>query len=90
MGMFALCLLPYTLNEIATFGDSPVNFAYSGSCTMYIDGFIQLCCLADQGSPSVMQHLVSVESSSLLLHSTRGSQVIFEQTVGSICIEVQI
>ena len=27
------------------------------------------CCLTDQGSPSVMQHIVSVESSSLLLHS---------------------
>ena len=25
--------------------------------------------LTDQGSPSVMQHIVSVESSSLLLHS---------------------
>ena len=30
---------------------------------------IQWCCLTDQGSPSVMQHIVSVESSSLLLHS---------------------
>ena len=29
----------------------------------------QWCCLTDQGSPSVMQHIVSVESSSLLLHS---------------------
>ena len=29
----------------------------------------QLCCLTDQGSPSVMQNIVSVESSSLLLHS---------------------
>ena len=29
----------------------------------------QLCCLTDQGSPSVMQHIVSVESLSLLLHS---------------------
>ena len=29
----------------------------------------QLYCLTDQGSPSVMQHIVSVESSSLLLHS---------------------
>ena len=27
------------------------------------------CCLTDQGPPSVMQHIVSVESSSLLLHS---------------------
>ena len=27
------------------------------------------CCLTDQGSLSVMQHIVSVESSSLLLHS---------------------
>ena len=32
------------------------------------DGFF-LCCLTDQGSPSVMQHFVSVASSSLLLHS---------------------
>ena len=29
----------------------------------------QGCCLTDQGSPSVMQHIVSVESSSLLLYS---------------------
>ena len=29
----------------------------------------QWCCLTDQGSPSVLQHIVSVESSSLLLHS---------------------
>ena len=29
----------------------------------------QWCCLADQGSPSVMQHIVSVEFSSSLLHS---------------------
>ena len=29
----------------------------------------QCCCLTDQGSPSVIQHIVSVESSSLLLHS---------------------
>ena len=29
----------------------------------------QWCCLTDQGSPSAMQHIVSVESSSLLLHS---------------------
>ena len=29
----------------------------------------QWCCLADQGSPSVMQHIVFVESLSLLLHS---------------------
>ena len=27
----------------------------------------QLCCMADQGSPFVTQHVVSVESSSLLL-----------------------
>ena len=31
----------------------------------------QLCCLADQGSPSVSQHVVSVKSSSLILHSIR-------------------
>ena len=29
------------------------------------------CCLADQGFPSVTQHVVSVESSSLLLHSIK-------------------
>ena len=29
----------------------------------------QWCCLTDQGSSSVMQHIVAVESSSLLLHS---------------------
>ena len=29
----------------------------------------QWCCLADQGYPSVTQHVVSVESSFLLLHS---------------------
>ena len=69
MGMFALCLLSFTLKVIVVFGDSPVNLAYSGRCTVYFDGLIQLCCLADQGSPSVMQHVVSVESSSLLLHS---------------------
>ena len=53
------------------FGDSPVNFVYFGPCTVYFDGLIQLCCLADQGSPSVMQHVVSVESSSLLLHNIK-------------------
>ena len=31
--------------------------------------FQPLPCLTDQGSPSVMQHIVSVKSSSLLLHS---------------------
>ena len=31
----------------------------------------QWCCLADQGSPSVKQHVVPVESSSLLLHSIK-------------------
>ena len=31
------------------------------------------CCLTEQGSPSVMQHVVSVESSSLLLHSIEKS-----------------
>ena len=30
---------------------------------------LHTCCLADQGSPSVMQYIVSVKSSSLLLHS---------------------
>ena len=29
----------------------------------------QCCCLTDKGSPSVMQHILSVESLSLLLHS---------------------
>ena len=29
----------------------------------------QWCCLTDKGSPSVMQHIVSVEPLSLLLHS---------------------
>ena len=29
------------------------------------------CCLADQRSPSVVQHVVSVESSALLLHSIK-------------------
>ena len=29
----------------------------------------QWCCLTDRGSPTVMQHVMSVESSSLLLHS---------------------
>ena len=29
----------------------------------------QWCCVTDQGSPSVMQQIVSVESSSLLIHS---------------------
>ena len=31
----------------------------------------QLCCLADQESPSVTQHVVSVQSSFLLLHSIK-------------------
>ena len=38
------------------------------SLSSFASGF-QWCCLTDQGSPSVMQHIVSVESSSLLLHS---------------------
>ena len=33
------------------------------------DSFFRFCCLTDQGSPSVMQHVVSVEPSSLVLHS---------------------
>ena len=39
---------------------------------LFIDEYFldfKWCCLKDQGSPSVMQHIVSVESSSLLLHS---------------------
>ena len=32
---------------------------------------LQLCCLADQGSPSATQPVVSVESSSLFLHSIK-------------------
>ena len=35
----------------------------------YFASDFQWCCLTDQGSPSVLQHIVSVESSSLLLHS---------------------
>ena len=35
----------------------------------YFASDFQWCCLTDQGSPSVMQHIVSVKSSSLLLHS---------------------
>ena len=36
------------------------------------DDLLLWCCLTDKGSPSVMQHVVSVESSSLLLHSIGG------------------
>ena len=36
---------------------------------IFFASVFQWCCLTDQGSPSVMQHIVSVESSSLLLHS---------------------
>ena len=32
---------------------------------------IHLCCLAVLGSPTVTQHVVSVESLSLLLHSNK-------------------
>ena len=67
-----VCVMPLVIYPerdcFLFFGDSPVNFVYFGPCTAYFDGLIQLCCLADQGSPSVMQHVVSVESSSLLLH----------------------
>ena len=56
-----------------------VNHPQLASLHHYIRGSInrlysfapdfQWCCLTDQGSPSVMQHIVSVESSSLLFHS---------------------
>ena len=36
----------------------------------YFASDFQWCCLTDQVSPSVMQQVVSVESSSLLLHNT--------------------
>ena len=37
--------------------------------TNRVNSDFQWCCLTDQGSPSVMQHIVSAESSSLLPHS---------------------
>ena len=39
------------------------------NCLSSFASDFQWCCLTDQGSPSVMQHIVSVESSSLLLNS---------------------
>ena len=45
---------------------------YSGAQLATLSSFssdFQLCRLEDQGSPSVTQYVVSVKSSSLLLHS---------------------
>ena len=39
------------------------------NCLSSFASYFQWCRLTDQGSPSVMQQIVSVESSSLLLHS---------------------
>ena len=39
------------------------------NCLSSFASDFQRCCLTDQGSPSVMQHIESVDSSSLLLHS---------------------
>ena len=39
------------------------------NCLSSFASDFQWCCLTDQGSPSVMQHIVYVESSSLLLHN---------------------
>ena len=44
------------------------SVAWSTGALAFASDF-QWCCLTDQGSPSVMQHIISVESSSLLLHS---------------------
>ena len=39
------------------------------NCLSSFASDFQWCCLTDQGSPSTMQHIVSVKPSSLLLHS---------------------
>ena len=46
-----------------------VNFPFLGRGSTDYLLLLQIFSLTDQGSPSVMQHIVSVESSSLLLHS---------------------
>ena len=41
------------------------------------------CCLADQGSPSVAQHVVSDESSSLLQHSNKHDVFVYRDDFGA-------
>ena len=48
---------------------SSVAWSTGAQLIIFFCSDFQWCCLTDQGSPSVMQHIVSVESSSLLLHS---------------------
>ena len=48
-------------------GPELLSVAWSTGASFASD--FQCCCLTDQGSPSDMQHVVSVEPSSLLLHS---------------------
>ena len=60
-----------------------INFSWSGSelssvalstgakLMIFFCFSFQWCSSADQGSPSITQHIVSVESSSLLLHSIK-------------------
>ena len=48
---------------------SSSSVSWSTGAQLMIFFCFQWCCLTDRGSPSVMQHIVSVESSSLLLHS---------------------
>ena len=60
--------------EIVTVMDSleinascDLDFGLNSQLIIFFASDFQWCCLTDQGSPSVMQHVVSVESPSLLL-----------------------
>ena len=68
-----LVINPITVDGYAAlFNCTPVDWASDSMMAPTYSSFasdFQWCCLTDQGSPSVMQHIVSIESSSLLLHS---------------------
>ena len=55
--------IPYLQNH-------PTDFLMISTLSSFASDF-QWFCLADQGSPSVTQHGVSVESSSLLFHTIK-------------------
>ena len=64
-----LVINPITVDGYAAFFNcTPVGRASDSMMAPTYSDF-QWCCLTDQGSPSVMQYIVSVESSSLLRHS---------------------
>ena len=55
-------------NEYITFKIKRVGHRGSTGDSLFLQ--IWCCCLTSQGSPTAMQHVVSVDSSSLILYST--------------------